>query len=101
MTPNEFESIAEAFHREEERPGSPRFEVIATSLGFMANVKVGGVPVAVVGGSRMPNGDVSPWVVTASNEKRMLVVEPFERSRDLVRRLIVEATKLSDEPTIH
>lgn len=88
MTPAEFENIAEAFEREEGRR-EYTFEVRKEASGFMANVRRHGTAIAVVGGVLMPGGGVHPWVVTAANAKSFLPIEPFERSRDLVRRLIV------------
>lgn len=92
MTPAEFENIAEAFEREEGRR-EYTFDVRKEASGFMANVRRHGTAIAVVGGVLMPGGGVHPWVVTAANDKAFLPIEPFERSRDLVRRLIVAVEK--------
>lgn len=92
MTPAEFENIAEAFEREEGRR-EYTFDVRKEASGFMANVRRHGTAIAVVGGVLMPGGGVHPWVVTAANAKSFLPIEPFERSRDLVRRLIVAVEK--------
>lgn len=99
MTPAELKHIAESFRREEER-GQYVFQVVQGATGFMANVRpYGAHPVAVVGGVVMPNGDVSPWIVTAGNDKQMLPLVPFERARDLVRRLLVAVEK-APEPVV-
>ena len=98
MTPAEFQRIVDAFEREEERREYV-FQVIQNQDSFMVNVRQyeGGPAVAVVGGVLMPGGGVHPWVVTAANDKTFLPIEPYERARDLVRRLVV-AIERAPEP---
>ena len=90
MTPNELDGLARAFRLEEQRPGSPRFQVkvLSGGFGFLVNVQRDGETICYLGGSL--HGDlVVPWLVDSANRKTQLAVVEHERMRDLVRRMIM------------